>query len=98
MKWRSTEPPDTEPYVRWCGRTAEGNLRLLPDIYRKSPSDLKVTARADHAVVAPIVAEPVPSYLPLRQIYQKVCNSFRQPKPNNALTGRGARTPLSECG
>jgi len=22
---------DTEPYVRWCGRTAEGNLRLLPD-------------------------------------------------------------------
>jgi hypothetical protein len=25
IKWRSTEPPDTEPYVRWCGRTAEAN-------------------------------------------------------------------------
>jgi hypothetical protein len=22
---------DTEPHVRWCGRTAEGNVRLLPD-------------------------------------------------------------------
>ncbi len=25
IKWSSTEPPDTEPYVRWCGRTAEAN-------------------------------------------------------------------------
>jgi hypothetical protein len=34
IKWNSTEPPDTEPYVRWCGRTAEGDLRLLPDCRR----------------------------------------------------------------
>ena len=38
-KWNSTEPPDTEPYVRWCGRTAEVNPSASYPMVKPSGSE-----------------------------------------------------------
>ena len=39
IKWSSTEPPDTEPYVRWCGRTAEANPSASYPISHSTPQN-----------------------------------------------------------